>query len=232
MLTILSFTRCEPFSEQFLSDFESIALHIGAEFVVAIDGDGDQGRWSADKKIRVKSKGYVESVLDEALAHCSGDYVLRMDDDEVISVAMMNWLLNREYEKKDHWKFATANMWWDKRYFIANPPLWPDHHTRLSVKYKAGGRFTPHAGSPFGGGELAPVIFEHHKFLVKPYEHRQEIAARYDAFCPGYGTGDGLKCFSLPEDCFDTLVLGEVGNGLLSRCDSSPRIEVQLATRA
>lgn len=205
-LSIVCVTKLEPFALPFLRHMEEVCELVQAQFVVAIDGVPQDVRpEDYEKIIYVQSKGYVESVLDEAIAACDGDYVLRLDDDEKCSPAMVEWLREREYLAHDHWKFCTANLWRDSQSVPLNPPLWPDHHTRLSTKAKSGGRPYPHSGSPFGGGVLAPVIHEHHKFLVKSYETRRALARHYEHI------GALIHAFTIPESCFELLTLAQIG---------------------
>jgi hypothetical protein len=145
----------------------------------------------------VVSKGYIESVLDEALEYTAGRYVLRLDDDERCSPAMVQWLREEQFLASDHWKFPRAHILSDGRVSL-HPQLWPDHQTRLSVRAKSGGRRWIHAGSPFGGGDEAPVVIEHHKFAVKSLQERMAIADRYDSIQPGSGNG-GMQAFNVPE---------------------------------
>jgi len=205
MLSILCVTKGESYARPFIQDMLRLAYSIGAEVVLAADGPTamcNLRAWNTSARlVRVDSKGYIESVLDEAVDACRGVYILRLDDDERCSPAMEKWLDEVQYTQDVHWKFPRAHFWKDLRTCIINPPLWPDHQTRLSVKEMSGGRRTVHAGSPFGGGRLAPVVLEHHKFLIKSYEERLAIAKVYDSVHPGYGTG-GMRPFSLPEDVY------------------------------
>jgi hypothetical protein len=185
-LSILCVTKRERHAIPFLTEFEELSEMLGAQYVQIVDGED------------VQSRGYIESVLELALKRCQGMYVLRVDDDERCSYSMLEWLRDEEYVAAPHWKFPRAHLWNGRETFIANPPLWPDHQTRLSLRHMSGGRHTVHAGSPFGGGSLAPVFLEHHKFLVKTAEERRRIAQTYDAFQQGYGTGTMLP-FNVPE---------------------------------
>lgn len=221
-LSIVCVSRLEHFAGPFLEEMSWAAGALDAEFVLALDRVPSGAltdlhlNWQAlPKVVSVESHGYVESVLDHVLEHATGEYILRLDDDEKCSQAMFEWLENREYRAAAHWKFPTANLWGDENSVLTMPPLWPDPHTRLSRKQFAGGRHHPHAGSPYGGGEYAPVIHEHHKFLVKTRAEREIIAARYDAIGEGYGTGDGLRPFSLPETCYEEFTLAPLGDGHL-----------------
>lgn len=193
-----------------------MAAKINAELIFFVDAELDRLTWLKRQPCiqaewhQIKSKGYLESVHDDCLKHVSSDYVLRLDDDERCSPAMIRWLAAKDYLKSDHWKFPRIHFWRNVRSVLLTPHLYPDFQTRLSVRAKASGRRTVHAGSPFGGGTEAPVAIEHYKFIVKTYEERRQIALGYDAFHPGFGTGSMLP-FSLPEDAYDTAML--VGNG-------------------
>ena len=211
-LAILTVTRGGWDADPFLRDLESAARCLGARLVVAHDGD-----WKLPTPVRlaehrdeatiisVKSKGYIESVLDEAVEACPEGYILRLDDDERIGAGMFKWLVAGGYRSADHWKFPRAHLWGSEGHFLFTPPLWPDWQTRLSIKAKSGHRRTVHAGSPYGGGEECPHYIEHHKFLVKDRAERERIAGVYDRFTPGYGTGAGMLPFSLPELAFPDL---------------------------
>lgn len=204
-LTILCVTKAEDYSKPFLRHFQDVAKTLGASYVFVLDSkersgfisaercDGIEGKW-----IGLKSDGYIESILEDAVAECESRYIFRIDDDEMFSPSLIEWLKAGAYRTHDHWKFPRVHLWGDTEHFINAAPLYPDHQTRLSTKEKSGGRHTVHAGSPFGGGELCTHPIEHHKFLVKSREERMAIANRYDAIAPGAGSG-GMLAFNDPE---------------------------------
>jgi len=201
MVTILSVTKAEPFSRPFLQEMVDVANLLECSCLFVADGHTAQRQlreWRMPLAGVVQSKGYIESVLDDAISLCHDGYILRLDDDERCTDAMVDWLRRAEYLASGHWKFPRVHLWRNDQTCLLNPPLWPDHQTRMSMKHMAGGRTTVHAGSPHGGGTEAPVAIEHHKFIVKTEEERYEIAKRYDMFQQGYGTG-GMLPFQLPE---------------------------------
>lgn len=220
LLSLLTVTKAEPHALVFIEEMLELVRRIDGQLVIA--ADGQQAYDSLDlcfnsldpvKLIQVNSAGYLESVHDHAVAHCDGTYVLRLDDDERCSLAMVNWLLEDRFLSHPHWKFPRMALWGSDEFYITNSPLWPDHQTRLSLKHMAVGRDHIHAGSPFGGGEVAPVAIEHHKFLVKSRDMREEIADRYDRIQMGAGR-NGMAAFQLPEDVFgEEISLAEVGYG-------------------
>jgi hypothetical protein len=176
------------------------------ELVVAVDRPVRPGLVadaSSDPRVRflpIASQGYIESVLDEALTACRGEYILRLDDDETLSPRAVRWLGDGGYREADHWKWPRAHLWGSPARYIPAAPLWPDWQTRLSVREKAGGRGVIHAGSPFGGGEEAPGAILHWKFLVRDRASRRAILDRYETIQPGAGTG--FLPFHLPEEAW------------------------------
>lgn len=214
-LTIVCISKVEAFASPFLLAMQDLARRVDAEFVIGADGRTASYRAHAQfhyaRILELNSKGWLESVHDECVEQCTTPYILRLDDDEKTSPAMTEWLMDRCYRAADHWKFPRANMW-TAHTFINSPQLWPDHQTRLSVKSKATGRTSIHAGSPHGGGRVAPVAIEHYKFVVKTYIERAKIAHSYDKVQLGLGTG-GMKAFNLPEDVYDEIPLEAWGDG-------------------
>jgi hypothetical protein len=200
-LSLLCVTRGEPHAAPFVHRLADLQRRLQAELVLICDGQlypsGLNGTvWAG----LVHSQGYIESVLDEAVGKCSRDYVLRLDDDEACSKAMVDWLAREEYQTAQHWKFPRVHLWGDTEHALVTPQLWPDHQTRLSLRSLAGGRRAIHAGSPYGGGIPAPCAIEHWKFLVRSLPERREIVDRYDAIQPG--AGSRFRAFSVPEDFY------------------------------
>lgn len=225
LLSILCITKCERHAGIFLQMFVETANKIGAQLVIVVDGNEVVPNVPTGVKVAfTRSKGYLESVHDEAVSLCDGTYVLRVDDDETLSPAMRVWLAEKMYLTHDHWKFPRQHLWavvpheGEKRHRVVllTPQLFPDEQTRLSVKRKAVGRTHIHAGSPFGGGEAAPVALRHHKFLVKSYEERKAIAERYESIQCGCGM-NGMLAFNLPEDAYkgQRVTLVEAGSGVV-----------------
>lgn len=198
LLSILCVTRKQPYSEPFLREFAQLAEYVDADYVEVVD--------SPDQPFP-GSKGYIESILDEAVARCATRYVLRLDDDERCPPAMVEWLFERHYLAHDHWQFPRMHMWPRADDVLLAPHLFPDYQTRLSVKEKSGGRHTLHAPSPFGAGVEAPVAIEHHKFLVRSRAEREETARRWHS--------GGMTVFSLPEDVLNVVKVVSRGTGVV-----------------
>ena len=208
-LTVLVVTRAEDHALVFLDDMAELSGDLHARFLVAADGDkalarldGLEGATTAV----VRSHGYLESVLDDAVALCEDGWILRLDDDERVSYGMYEWLLEGHYREADHWAFPRATLYPDEQHrlagivdgFPAGGSLYPDLQTRLSSKEKSGGRLKIHQGSPFGTGRQAPCVIEHHKMLVRSANERIEQARLRERLQAGAGSGNFLP-FHVPE---------------------------------
>lgn len=211
-LTILCVSQFGTHSESFVRHFAETADAIGARLVIGADATPPAWMDSvACDCVALHSEGYIESVLDEAVAACDAGYVLRMDDDERISAPMVRWLADGDYRTNDHWAFPRMHLWPDEAHYITNAPLWPDLQTRLSVKAKAAGRSRIHAGSPFGTGRIAECVIEHHKFLARPLAERERLVEHYERLQSG--AGEQFAGFSVIEPFSDRLNVGLVKHG-------------------
>lgn len=216
LLSLLCITKAEPHSRPFLRHFAQTVESLGhndAELVIAADGERAMRSISAGfptRVVPVLSRGYLETVLDAGVDACEGHMILRLDDDERVSPALLRWLKEKKYLDAEHWKFPRVHFWRDRETILLTPQLYPDHQTRCSLKRLSGGRHAVHAGSPHGGGTEAPAAIEHHKFLVRSYEDRRRIAQSYDRWAQGYGTGPFLA-FSLPEDAYPAIKAHPLG---------------------
>lgn len=208
-ITILCVTRADHYALPFLGEMAELAEDLEAPFLVAADGDDAMRSLDgldARAMFLVRSHGYIESVLDEAISKCDDGYILRLDDDERASEGMYQWLLERKYRQHDHWCFPRANLYPDENTRLAGSEdgfagigtLWPDLQTRLSVKQKSGGRSQIHVGSPYGSGHRAPVTLEHHKLIVRDVNDRIKQAQQYERIADGAGSGHYLA-FQVPE---------------------------------
>ncbi len=195
-LTIVCISEGRSYAVPFIEEMRNAANILDAEFVYLRDGED------------LHSGGYLESVLDEAVSRCPEGYILRLDDAERLPPETVEWLLSGAYQAQEHWAFPRRNLYGDPQHYIANPPLWPDLQTRLSVKETAGSRPEIHSGSPYGTGTVAPVPIDHHKFLVRSREEREALIQRYDNIAHGAGTGYSM--FSVPEAYDELLKVREV----------------------
>jgi hypothetical protein len=216
-LTIVSVTKGEMHAWKYLNTMGKAAHELGADFIVAMDGFFASPYLKYGRPVYVKSEGYIESVLDEVMQKVNTDYVLRLDDDECLSVSLLEWLATGEYNQQDIWSFPRAHMW-TQTHFINEAPLFPDQQTRLTKKEYALGWVsnTIHHGCPHGIGKTAPYVIVHDKFLVKDYAQRKALAEHYETIKTGGGLGVNYKPFGLPEDVFEKAHLWPLEDGHVS----------------
>jgi hypothetical protein len=200
VLSILCVSDCKPRALPFIENLRALAGRLDAEFVLVQDGKD------------VHSAGYLESVLDEAIAMTYGDYILRVDDDEKVSPVMERWLATKEYEMSDHWSFSRVHFWGDEKTVILAKYYFPDVQTRLSVRAKAGHRKEIHAGSPWGFGTIAPAALEHHVYLVKTYEERLATAKKYISVKFG-ADGGAVRASAIEDEITGDVQFIEYGEG-------------------
>jgi hypothetical protein len=200
VLSILCVTKPSERAQPFIVNMSILADRLDAEFILAVDG------------VDVHSKGYIESVLDDAIALTHGDYILRLDDDERCSPAMVRWLEAREYETGDHFTFPRVHFWGDSSSVIVEEHYFPDFQTRLSVRAKAGGRNQIHMGSPYGAGEITRVCLEHWVYLAKSYEERCATGVRYNQIRAG-ADGGVFRSSSIEDEHPEGLRLIDYNDG-------------------
>ena len=176
-ISVLCVTRGEPHTPRFLSHFSMVARFLRAEYVVCVDGGADVDSFGG-KVVQVdcSSCPTVETVLEEAVAACSGDWILRLDDDETVSLAMLYFLANFTFGSEAV-AFPRAHLWGDERTAIVNQEYWPDWQMRFSLREYAV-RKVLHEPPP-KCDLLAPACLLHHVYLVRSKEERKECAERY-----------------------------------------------------
>jgi hypothetical protein len=138
-------------------------------------------------------------------AQCKGDWIFRIDADEVASGALVGALKGltrnnniRQYWFPRRWLFGGAKNW------LNEPPWWPDYQLRLYrndcfLRFSGFQHSTATSQPPDMYTEL-PLY--HLDLVVNSYESRELKAARYDALRPGLqapGGGAMNERYYLPE---------------------------------
>ena len=217
-LSILCITNAEPHATKYIALMSQLAERLSAEFVLGLDGKRAQRSdlcQLADTAIRLKPHDVPlqECVMDDAVTACTGAYILRLDDDEVVSPALEKWLAAKEYEKANLYSFPRVYMHPDEKHILCNDHIYPDLQTRLGKKELMYGVTFIHAGNPNGPGTIAPYAIEHHKLLCRSYVDRQAIATRYEAIRQGAGSLPEYARYNLPEMIYNRLEVKEYTDG-------------------
>ena len=84
-------------SAEYIEKLLRVGRGFADEVVVAVDASSEDSteticREYADKIFRVESPGYVERILPWLNEQCTGDWILRLDDDELPSIGLVEIL--------------------------------------------------------------------------------------------------------------------------------------------
>lgn len=219
-LSIAVLSAGKPYATRCLNQCREWANELGVQLVVA--GDGERGyalaKQYADVAIPVEiTNGLGESAIPIIAAACHTDWVLRFDDDETGTPALLEWLKQEVWEQNGVgvYHFPRAWLWGDEQHFITSAPLWTDKQARLTRReLLAGWGNHVHAGAPASAGIDVPAAMLHYKLLVRSFSERQETARLYDALEPGAGSGNYFGKFTLPELFYANGVqVREIGDG-------------------
>lgn len=189
LLSLLVVTRADPETHIYTRGLERLARGFGAEYVLAVDGDADP---PCDSDVLVRVGGgprtYLGAVLNDAIPACNGQYILRLDDDESVSIALLRWLADWMAGRVEHvqqYIFPRLNLWGDERHALAGFHYYPDWQGRLSTPDLAR-RSRIH--EPWSG-DARPVdaAILHHYFLLHDADALAERARIAEAIEPGAG---------------------------------------------
>lgn len=224
---------------------------IAAEVVVAIDSRLQQVEVAkyaaaADRLIRYEYCGAMPRALAWAHAQCRGDWILRIDGDEVPSAALVSaipGLLARarvlQYQLPRRWLFPDAGHW------LNELPWYPDYQIRLvrnddTLWFKG---LTHTGASPaMPARYLEDAIYHLNLLMLTRREREKKMAERYDPYAKGilaYG-GGSVNRFYFPESYsrMDPVAVPEQDQAAIRRmldgveAALAPCGDVRLATQA
>jgi hypothetical protein len=183
------------------------------EVVIAVDARVDPDRAAAhgafaDRVVRVPYAPPLERSLAWLHAQCSGDWILRVDSDEIASLALAARLpeLTRSRDVTHYW-IPRRWLFPDRDTYVAEWPWLPDYQLRLVRNEPALLRFpgTVHTSVTCLGptGYLREPIY-HLDCVLRSKEERAKKANLYDRLSSGMDTAgrSGLsisEVFYLPE---------------------------------
>ncbi len=176
-LSVLCVTRGEPHTPRFLSHLSLLANLLRAELVIGCDRCDVNVPKAKKVRLDASSCPVVETVLEEAVSHCSGEYVLRLDDDETVSLAMAGYLLAGDWKNYEAIGFPRAHLWINESLMLTDEHWWPDIQMRLSLKRHAVRRVV-HEGPPKLDVVVGAALL-HHLWLVRTRDERLETCRRY-----------------------------------------------------
>lgn len=183
------------------------------EIVIAVDSEGDPATFEAcepvaDRMLRFESPGFGASLITWILRQSSADWILRLDDDEIPSAALLGSLRSlTEDDEVTHVGLERRWLYPDASRFIDCFPWLPDYQLRLVRNvpgtWRAGG--IVHAPLEVAGaGRLVPLALYHADLLLLDAAERRAKADRYERARPGLRLEDfPTNAMYLPDDCDD-----------------------------
>ena len=182
---------------------------LAGEIVIAADSRGDEATLAAyatlaDRFFRIEYRLY-ERHLPWLHAQCSGDWILRLDDDEVMSPAFLGRVpeLLADREVQQYW-VARPWLYPEAGSVLDDPPWSVDFNNRL-VRNDGTLRFrgVQHAhADPVAPCEYIEEPVYHLELLLADTDRRRDKALRYEVANPlltAAGGGRINEAFYLPE---------------------------------
>jgi len=183
-------------SESYIQRLLQAGAAFADEIVVAIDASTTDrteeicARY-ADKLYRIEPVGFVERALAWLNDQCSGDWILRLDDDELPSAGLVEALprLMRDREITHYWLQRRWVVGQDQTRWLAGLPWWPDWQPRLFRNLPSIVRVPGRVHSSYIVQGDAQFIYEgviyHYDLVYHSLARRQSKVALYDELSPG-----------------------------------------------
>jgi hypothetical protein len=186
----------------------SLFRPVADEIVVAADShvaEDDLAAYCAvaDRLLRFRHDG-TQRHHGWIRAQCNGDWILRIDGDEVPSAALLEQLpeLTSRPDVLQYW-LPTCWLYPDREHWLDELPWWPDYHNRLLLNSSVQ-RFP---GDPHTGADAveparyleAPLY--HLDGILNSWEQREAKAEKYELLRPDLrvAAGGTIGTYYLPE---------------------------------
>lgn len=207
-LSVVCFTNDPPHR---VAAALGVLRELAAEIVVAVDASVDPDTLApldavADRVVRAEFVAPLEANLAWLHDQARGDWVLRVDGDDVASQALVDRLAEPGWDRGVTHAYVSYRWLWDgPDRMLAQPPWWPDPALRLIRNVDGIVRFPTGAHRPaeVGGDRrfLDEAIY-HLDLLLADEASREAKADRYELDATGLRTDPGWSVNStyyLPE---------------------------------
>jgi len=186
----------------------SLFRPVADEIVVVADshvGPSDLAAYGAvaDRLLRFRHDG-TQRHHAWLRAQCTGDWILRIDGDEVPSAALLAQLpsLTSRPEVLQYW-LPTRWVFPDREHWLDELPWWPDYHSRLLLNSSAQrfpGKAHTSAEALYPARYLEAPLY-HLDGILNSWEERKAKAHRYVSFRPvsDVAAGGSIGTYYLPE---------------------------------
>ena len=202
--------NCAAYIEQLLRAGREFA----DEIVVGVDSSSTDSteeicRAYADKLFRLEPIGTSERALAWLNDQCRGDWILRLDHDELPSGGLVA-ALPRLMADRDYTHYWLPRRWVigsDGSRWIAEPPWWPDWQLRFFRNIRSLVSFPGHLHSDYSvlgaGGRFCEGSIYHFDLVYHSEERRRAKIAQYERISPG----NSMAHYYFPVETVVTLPL-------------------------
>lgn len=179
---------------------EFVSRHF-AEIVIGVDRKSTEQTFTAARRFTEKvfwidnPGGIVEETIERLVSRCSNDWVLRLDDDELVSLGLVRFI-ERILPTLDvdavgiHRKWCRVNLDKGALEYSTNPHYGYDWQWRLFRKSTVGFNTRVHTpGIAFRTETRAPLdgFIAHLDWVYRDYGYRRDKVARYESISMGMG---------------------------------------------
>jgi hypothetical protein len=182
---------------------------IATEVLLAVDRRGDTATLELCADVVDRSYELEDALPARALGwlmhECTGDWILRLDDDEVPSASLLA-VLPETIRAKHLASVALTRRWLypDTRRYLSSHPWTPDYQLRLVRNLPGIWRFPGLVHDEFhasGERRFLPHPLYHLDLLLHPLEARRSKRELYEFHRPGHATeGFPVNAMYTPED--------------------------------
>jgi glycosyltransferase involved in cell wall biosynthesis len=188
-------------SEEYLAILLSFLTNFFSEIIVGVDKKSTRETFLVAEKYTPKlfwienPAGFVENTIEQLVSHCSNDWVLRLDDDELISTQLINFIAKylptiSVDAVGIHRKWCRLNLASSSLEYSPNPIYGFDWQWRLFRKSKVSFNTNIHTpGIIFHTETKAPLdaFIMHLDWVYRDYKYRKEKVDRYESASRGMG---------------------------------------------
>jgi hypothetical protein len=188
-------------SEEYLAILLIFLTKFFSEIIVGVDKKSTEDTFRIAGKYTTKAfwvenpAGIVENAIEQLASHSSNDWILRLDDDELISTQLIDFIVKYLQSLSVdaigiHRKWCRVNLTSSSLEYSINPIYGFDWQWRLFRKSKVA--FNPNIHTPgirFRTETKTPLdaFIMHLDWVYRDYQYRQEKVARYESICKGTG---------------------------------------------
>jgi predicted O-methyltransferase YrrM/glycosyltransferase involved in cell wall biosynthesis len=183
-------------SEQFIERLLQAGAEFADELIIGVDRSSTDSTEDicaqyADKLFRLEPIGTSERALAWLNDQCSGDWILRLDDDELPSAGFVNALprLMRDRNYTHYWLPRRWVVGDERSRWIAEHPWWPDWQIRFFRNIPSLVSFPGQLHTDYevqgAGGYFSEGSLYHYALVERNEQQRREKVAQYERISPG-----------------------------------------------